>query len=221
VSNIANLNLYITYFMKPIFSRNEDIDRMSFLNWRIESYTDFDNLRNIADGYFLSATELIANCLANNNDKRADILIFPILTNANHAIELYLKALTWMFNSLLKNDKRAEGSHNIKQIHESLIPKIKEFDSDLVGHFNILNKNLKSYIKELYERIEATSTMDKLDFSRYPYDKSYQNHFYVDSNGPIEIDLDNLQERLKIIASKLDEFYTYVYYEIFIPEEEE
>lgn len=207
--------------IKPIFSKNEYIDRMSFLNWRIQECGDFDNLRNIADGYFLSATELIKNSLARNYDKRADILIFPILTNTNHAIELYLKALTWMFNSLLKKDKRAEGSHNIKQIYETLIPKIKEFDTDLAGYFNILNKNLKSYISELYERIGASSTKDKLDFSRYPFDKNYQNHFYVNSTPAIEIDLDNLLKRLKIISSKLDEFYTYVYYEIFLPTEEE
>lgn len=207
--------------MKPIFSRNEDVNRISFLNWRIDDYSDFDNLINIADGYFLSANELIDNCLSNNRDKRADILIFPILTNANHGIELYLKGITWMINSLLKNGKRAERGHNIKQIYETLIPKIREFDSDLAGHFRILTKNLKSYLEELYRRIDATSSKDKLDFSRYPFDKDYQNHFYVMSIGVVEIDLDNLLERFENISSKLKEFYIYAYYEIFIPRVEE
>lgn len=207
--------------MKPIFSRNNDIDRMSFLNWRIENYSEFDNLINIAEGYFLSSTELISSCLEKNNDKRADILIFPILNNANHSIELYLKGLTWMFNALLKNGKRIEGGHNIKQIYETLLPKIREFDPELAQHFKKVSRNLESYIEELYQKLEATSSKDKLDFSRYPFDKSYQNHFYVLRRGTVEIDLDNLLERLSTIQAKLDEFYTYVYFDIFIPGEGE
>lgn len=115
--------------MKPIFSRNEDIDRMSFLNWRIEDSSNFDNLINIAEGYFLSATTLISSCLKSNEDKQADILIFPILNNANHGVELYLKGLTWLFNSLLDNGKKIEGGHNIKQINETLLTKIKDFET--------------------------------------------------------------------------------------------
>lgn len=206
--------------LKPIFSRNQDVDKISFLNWRIEDHTAFDNLINIGDGYFMSAQELIKNCLSSNDDKRADILIFPILTNANHAIELYLKGLTWLFNELLKNGKRVEGNHNVKQIYETLVPKIKDFDSDLSAHFKVQTIDLKSYLNELFKKIQATSTRDKMDFSRYPFDRNYENHFYVLSSGVVEIDLENLKTRLKNIASKLSDFYTYVYYDIFISREE-
>jgi hypothetical protein len=52
----------------------------------------------IADGFMRSATELAKLALQNNDDKATDMLIFPILMNANYGIELYLKALTCMLN---------------------------------------------------------------------------------------------------------------------------
>lgn len=201
-------------FMKPIFSRNPSIDRISFLNWRIGSPA-FDNLAVIAEGYFLSATELIGNCLLDNTDKRADVLIFPILTNANHGIELYLKGTTWMFNSLLKNDKRAEGGHNIKQIYETLISKIKKYDIEVSRHFVKSTQGLRHYLEELYDRISASSSKDRLDFSRYPFDKDYGDHFYAKNGDQTEIDLDNLLKRLTEIHAQLEEFYTYVYYDFY------
>ncbi len=85
-------------FMQPIFSRNINIDKIAFLNWRISQNSDIRNLLNLADGFLISAIELAKHCLENNEDKRADILIFPILTNANHGIELYLKSLNWTLN---------------------------------------------------------------------------------------------------------------------------
>ena len=41
--------------------------------------------------------------LVDNWDKKADSLIYPIIFNANHAIESYLKATVWTLNILLDN----------------------------------------------------------------------------------------------------------------------
>src|SRR5690625_6409664 len=38
------------------------------------------------------AITMSKKCLSGNEDKKADVLIFPILNNANHGIELYLKS---------------------------------------------------------------------------------------------------------------------------------
>lgn len=36
-----------------------------------------------------------------NVDKKADIVVFPMLFSANHAIELYPKSINWSLNMLL------------------------------------------------------------------------------------------------------------------------
>lgn len=68
---------------KPIFSRNDDIDKMAFLNWRMES-GEIINLFNLAEGYFQSALILTEECLKENRDKKADIVIFPFRIKHNH-----------------------------------------------------------------------------------------------------------------------------------------
>lgn len=41
----------------------------------------------IADGYMKAAIMLAQDCLQDNGDKKADIVVFPMLFSANHAIE--------------------------------------------------------------------------------------------------------------------------------------
>ena len=114
--------------MQPIFSRNIDFNKIAFLNWCIESGEDIRNMLNLAEGYLDSSIALAKHCLDDNDDKKADILIFPILTNANHCIELYLKAMTWTLNKLLNIEKKIEGGHNIKQIFQTVRSKIKVYN---------------------------------------------------------------------------------------------
>lgn len=160
-------------FMKPIFSRNIDIDKIAFLNWRIDRDEHIVNLLNIADGFLLSAIELAKHCLENNNDKRADILIFPIFTNANHGIELYLKALNWTLNKLEDNDKKIEGRHNLRQIFQTVKAKFKTYKGNIsFKEFKEATSELENYIDELFDKIQATPQNDKMDFSRYSLDNN-------------------------------------------------
>src|SRR4051812_34742867 len=110
---------------KPVFSANEDIDKSAFINWRTKKGSEILNLLNLADGFMLAAVQLAKAALTDNKQKTADITIFPMLMNANHGIELYLKAMTWILNILCGNQNRIEGSHNIKQIYDTLRSKIK------------------------------------------------------------------------------------------------
>jgi hypothetical protein len=199
--------------MKPIFSRNIDIDKMAFLNWRIEKDDHIVNLLNIADGFLLSSIELANHCLTNNNDKRADILIFPILTNANHSFELYLKALNWTLNELLDIDKRIEGRHNLKQIYQTVKAKFKNYKGNIsYQDFTTATKELENYIEELFDKIQATPKNDKMDFSRYSLDNNYDDHFYVTDFGTVEIDLENLVERFQKIKDSLEQLTDFLYH---------
>ncbi|TKC04238.1 hypothetical protein [Pedobacter frigoris] len=199
--------------MKPIFSRNEDYTKIAFLNWRIDKWSDILNMLNIADGFMRSAIELSKFALNNNDDKAADILIFPILTNANHGIELYLKALTWMLNKKMEEDMRIEGAHNIRQIYATVRSKIKKYGGEItIKHFDEETEGLNNYIEELFEKTQATARQDKMDFSRYPFDNKYENHFYVDQIGNVEIDLENFEERFSAIHQSLEQLSDFLYH---------
>lgn len=200
--------------MQPIFSRNIDFNKIAFLNWRIESGEDIRNMLNLAEGYLDSSIALAKHCLDDNEDKKADILIFPILTNANHGIELYLKAMTWTLNKLLNIEKKIEGGHNIKQIFQTVRSKIKLYKGNLsLKEFNASTKELENYINELFDKVEATPKDDKMDFSRYPMSNDYDNHFYVDVIGNVEIDLENFVSRFEIIKEKLETMTDFLYYQ--------
>jgi len=151
--------------MKKVFSRNEDYRKIAFVNWRISTTDQIVNLLNLADGFLLSSSELLKVCLHNNADKKADIVIFPILFNLNHGIELYLKSLNWILNKLLDYNRDIEGSHNILQLYNMIHSKFKKYQGNIKSRdFILATKDLKIYIDELYEKIEATELNSKMDF---------------------------------------------------------
>lgn len=184
--------------MQPIFSRNDDYNKIAFLNWRVKKGGELRNLLNLAEGYLDASILLAKECLVDNDDKKADILICPILTNANHGIELYLKAINWIINKIKGSNKRIEGSHNIKQIFQLVKSKIPNYGGQLtLKDFNSSMEELESYITELFDKVEATPKDDKMDFSRYPFSNKYDNHFYVNAIGNVEIDLENFVSRFE------------------------
>jgi hypothetical protein len=182
--------------MKPIFTSNEDYHRTAFLNWRIQKGNGIRNLLNMAEGFLRSSLQQAKIALDNNEHNIADITIFPILANANHGIELYLKALTWMLNVLMDNTNRIEGSHNIKQIYDTVRSKIEKYGGVIsIEHFDQVTDSLKNYIDELFDTIQTTGKRDNMDFSRYPFDTKYKDHFYVGEFEEVEIDLENFITR--------------------------
>lgn len=199
--------------MKPIFVGNNDFRKSAFLNWRTSKYEDIQNMMVLAEGFLSSSVELAMNALRDNSDKKADMLVFPILTNANHGIELYLKALVWTLNRLLNSEYKIEGKHNIKQILETAKSKIREYQGqESMDMFNEKMNDLQAYIDELFAKVEATPQNAKMDFSRYPFDEKYINHFYIDEIGNVEVDLENFVQRFKLIFEALDERVSHYFY---------
>lgn len=199
---------------KPVFSGNEDIDKTAFLNWRTKKGSEILNLLNLADGFMLAAVQLAKAALADNEQKTADITIFPLLMNANHGIELYLKAMTWILNILSGNHNRIEGSHNIKQIYDTLRSKMKQYNGNLkLSEFDTSTEGLKNYLGEMTTKIKPTGKKDKMDFSRYPFDNDYNEHFYVTEMGNVEIDLENFILRFEDIHHNLEQLTDFLYHQ--------
>ena len=204
--------------MKPIFSRNDDHHKIAFLNWRIEKGWGVVNLFTMADGYFQSSLELAKQCLVDNGSYRADVLIFPILNNANHGIELYLKGIISVINEIKRDVFEIEKGHNIKQLFEIAKSKIKENNGKFsLKQFNKETKELSSYIKELFEKFEPDLGKEQMDFSRYPFTKKLLDHFYAEDMEGLKpsttVDIENFIHRFTIIHNKLDAISNFLYYE--------
>jgi len=200
--------------MQPIFSRNDYVDKIAFLNWRIDEEDQILNSLNIANGFLTSAIQLAKQALRDNGHKEADITIFPILTNANHGIELYLKGIIWILNSIIKVDSKIEGSHNILQLYQTARAKVMDYNGDFTTEsFDRDNANLKNYIDELFSKITAGKA-DNMDFSRYPMNGKGQPHFYVYETGNVEVDLENFVSRFKQIHSNLEDMSDYLYHQV-------
>jgi hypothetical protein len=208
------VNLQERLDMKAIFSANDDFNKSAFMNWRTSKHADIENMLALAEGFLSSGIELAKLCLKDNEDKKADMLIFPILTNTNHGIELYLKALTWTLNILLQSDRKIEGKHNIKQILDTVKAKLKEYKGQSsVKHFTEHTEGLEEYIDELLGLIKPTPKDDKMDFSRYPISEKHVNHFYVDELNNVTVDLENFVSRFEKINEALIDITSYYYYQ--------
>ena len=112
----------------------------------------------IADGFMQSSLLTTKAVLEDNGDKKADIIIYPILFNANHSIELYLKAITWTLNILLNKPYKIEENHDIHQILQIVISRGDEFEKDNSERKKKIHELLeetKSYIDELFGKIES------------------------------------------------------------------
>src|SRR5690625_1167216 len=200
--------------MDKIFTGNQDYTKTAFLNWRTSKSEDIGNMLILAEGFLCSAITMSKKCLSGNEDKKADVLIFPILNNANHGIELYLKSLIWTLNKLLNSDKKIEGSHNIQQMYQTVQSKVRKYkNNDWLSHFNEQSKELKDYIDEHFSLISDDSNKVNMDFSRYPITNDYENHFYIDRLDNVKIDLEKLVLRLEKIKQALDERASYFFYQ--------
>ena len=180
--------------MKEIFSYNVDVNKTAYMNWRTKYHEQIHNMIVIADGFMKSAILLAETALDDNLDKKADIIVYPMLFNANHAIELYLKAITWTLNIVLDKTERIEGSHNIQQILQVVKSRVTEFETS----------------REKREQCKK----DNMDFSRYPFDQKYVPHFYISEFDNVVVDLENFVERFKDIGKNLNLLSTYYLYDI-------
>lgn len=208
--------------MKDIFSYNIDINKTAFMNWRTEHHQPIQNMNVIADGYFESAILLAKDCLKDNSDRKADVLIFPILFSVNHAIELYEKSICWSLNILLGYKLKFKQNHDIRGIWLTIKEKIKEFGFGY-GHeeveFNRMIVELEAYLDELSKIIMSKNINDayqNIDFSRYPINNHDEYHFYLKTYENVVVDLENfisIFEKIRDSLSRLADYYYELYAE--------
>ncbi len=186
-----------------IFKYNIEIDKNAYLNWRINKHrTLSEQLSQIGLGYLLAAETAIKLALQDNRDKKADIMIFPILFNLIHAIEIYLKAINIDVEFLLTGREiSAEGKHAIQNSFSTLLGKIKKLEGkEATSQFD----EVKDVVDEIYTKT------DKMDFARYPIDSNKNNHFYVEDYENVVIDLEEILifvDKCKDVFGRMSSYY--------------
>lgn len=205
--------------MKEVFSYNVDVNKTAYMNWQTSPHDHIYNMIVIADGFMSSAIMLASSALEDNWDKKADSIIFPMIFNANHAIELYLKATVWTLNILLKNGQKIEGKHDIQQILQTLKKRVLMFESDKDKRkqFKDMINGTELYINELFQKIKLQNgkrKKDNMDFSRYPLDEHYVPYFYINEFDNVVVDLENFIVRFKEIGGNLHAISTYYLFDI-------
>ena len=206
--------------MKDIFSYNSDIRKNAYMNWRTQRFDHIHNMIVIAEGFSDSALLLVKEILKDNTDKKADNLIFPILFNANHSIEVYLKAICWTQNQLLDKNDTFDGNHNL----EGLFRKVVNLENELNSSndkavFHEMLSNLKTYIYELYGKIERTvdkkgnnKTIHDITFCRYSLNNDLEPQFYINTFDNVVVDLENFLTVFKGIFDNLQSLSTHYLY---------
>ncbi len=190
---------------KGVFTHNADINKTAYMNWRMFACSAEDNLAEIGKGFFLAAECLLQNALGDNIDKRADILIFPILYSVDQGIELYLKAIICLIEIIVSGKPNNHTTHNIRQLFgemKSLIRKKEEKTKGLDKHLS----SLSEYIDELVNVVADEGGNPKMDFARYPFDTDGIPYFYVSfTNTPV--DMEYLLVRSREIKESLESLY--------------
>ena len=186
--------------LDKVFSCNLDIRKNAYMNWRTDRYEPIHNLNTLAQGYFENAILSIKACLADNIDRKADILIFPILFSINHAIELYEKSICWSLNILLGFNTTYKSNHDIRGIWYTVKQKAREFGFGYGREEEVFMEMiipLEKYLDEIYQNImtnDFNKAYHNIDFSRYPINNHEDNHFYINQYDNVVVDLENLLE---------------------------
>ena len=202
--------------MKEIFSGNGDIEKTAYMNWRTQHFDHIHNMIVIAEGFSDSSLFLVKETLKDNRDKKADNLIFPILFNANHGIEVYLKAICWTQNQLLDKKDQFPPNHDLKTLFDNVVKLENELNSGSKAVFHEMLSQLQAYIHELYGKIERTiikkgkeKPIHDITFCRYPLNKDPNNdnlvpQFYINTFDNVVVDLENFLSVFKSIFDNLD-----------------
>ena len=189
--------------LESIFRSSGSIRTTAYLNWRTKGATSREQFVVLGRAYFLSAYSLLCECLENNIDKTADILIFPILFDTVHGIEVYLKGIRASLNCLLGDKQKiTEGKHQIQQICQKVRCLVRDYRS--INRCSTTDQMMEAieyvlnFVNNIYEKTRDMS------FARYPMSIDEESHFYIDAVENEAIDMELFREQLVIVYHMLD-----------------
>lgn len=198
--------------LKSPFGNVSNYKTTAYLNWVIRKDEHIEYLKKMADAYFNSAELLLANCLSDNSDKKADKLIFPILFDIVHGIELYLKSIDSILNIILNTKKTQKLNHKIDVIVKNIIEKLTQvkaikcdsFSEEGIDRILCAMNIVKNFISNIYEKTNDMS------FARYPFSTDFKNMFYNSTYENVTINLELLNKQLEYVKNMFEKTYYYL-----------
>lgn len=205
------------YEADSIFKYNTSIKNTAYLNWRVNDfYSEWRQLITMGYAYLDASINLLILILKEGNKyNQADSLIFPILFDAIHGIELYLKGLIRGLQKVIPVDKPVDPwGHDIRKLSvdikkHTLLFSEKYLNEKMTKEFNRMSTLVGELIDNIY--IET----DDMTFPRYPSrvkKKKSIPHFYVKERENVTVDLELLLEQILVI------FYIFNYMETVVLE---
>lgn len=195
--------------MPSIFAGNESVDNRAYLNWRVQNESVKDQFAVLGEAYFSASYALLSECLQNNQDKKSDSWIFPIMFGVVHGMEVYLKGINAVTCSLLGRPRSIlSGGHDVRclcnEAHFSVNEIDKKYSITTTKQMVVAIKLVKNFVANIYEK-----TKD-MTFARYPMDKNKSGHFYIESLDNTTVDLHELSKQMILVYKMLD----YIYFQL-------
>lgn len=156
-------------------------DKYAFLNWRFDNGTGYNDKQNpkqpIFDNFEMGKAHLANAVLtiyslvySSNYCSVADSLIFPVLFNVWHSIELLLKCGTQALTILVNNQNTTPLSHDIFKLKGVFEAALKNANMNLTVTNNLVHLN---YLISEFKKVNA-----HFDFARYSFDSKGDFQFY-------------------------------------------
>lgn len=193
--------------LDTIFRYNSDKHKTAYMNWRTRLVdTSRRQFVVLGEAYFSSAYSLVQQCLQDNGDYNADALIFPIMYDVVHGIEVYLKAINAVLSVELNKERGiTEGGHDLRALCGTARNLIIDYKS----------KNKNTTTDQMFQGIKVVEKFvgniyaktDDMTFVRYPLAKNKNSHFYIETFENEVVDLELLAEQIVYVYKLLDFIY--------------
>lgn len=187
-----------------IFYGEKDIDydkskEYAFLNWRFDDSMGTNNKENptqiISDNFEMGKAyisnaiiALFAIVYNKNSSSVADTLVFPILFNTWHGIELWLKSSIHAIRLLTNAEGKVEKNHDIYHYMDILKTELHKLNMKRTAEIALVE--VEELVNE-FERVDA-----HCDFARYSFNKQGNYQFY---NAPAG---DNIQWQKELVSDE-------------------
>lgn len=185
----------------PIYYENlHDQPNFAYLNWLVGHEKKALNFKQFGENYLVGCLSMLDVVLKDNSHRLGDRVIYPIIFDAIHGIELYLKA--FLFEMKYDDEAKIWG-HSVKR----LLSLVQE-TSNNEKYFSLVNPDMR-YVELFLDEIFKYS--DDTTFARYPNDRSGYEQFFVNSKNNIIIDMKILRIWIGAIFYILDRNFINLY----------
>lgn len=184
MSNKADRNKKIKLFFGEKDINYAQPNNYAFLNWMFDnSMGGKDNLAQSAQDNFVMGNAYMANAVLGlysiiynkNRCSTADTLIFSIMFDIWHGLELWLKSSIYAIDFLTDSDKKKKQNHGIDGYLNILKGELKRLGMNQT--IDIALYEVTALIEE-FQRVNAN-----FDFARYSFDSKGNYQFYNTPSG--------------------------------------